>query len=172
MSNAPPTTAADARDLDAMKQAIDASRRALAAGDMPYGAVLMSPSGEVLHVASNNQNSARDCTGHAEMVLVREAESRLGLAALRGATVYASGEPCAMCAGALYWAGVSRVVFGASQADIVAHGGTVLPVGVMEVLGTAQPAVRIEGPVLNEEAVAVLREASLLSPLPQGRGLG
>jgi len=160
MSNAPPPNAADARDLEAMKQAIAASRRALAAGDMPYGAVLMSPAGEVLHVAGNNQNSARDCTGHAEMVLIRQAETRLGLDALRGATVYASGEPCAMCAGALYWAGVSRVVFGASQADIVAHGGTVLPVGVMEVLGTAQPAVRVEGPLLNDEAVAVLREAA------------
>jgi tRNA(Arg) A34 adenosine deaminase TadA len=146
-------------DLAAMRLAIDASRRALAAGDMPYGAVLASPAGEVLHVAGNNQNSARDLTGHAEMVLLREAETRLGLAALRGATVYASGEPCAMCAAAIYWSGVSRVVFAASQADIVATGGTVLPLGVRDVLAGTQPPVRVEGPLLNDEAVAVLREA-------------
>ena len=148
------------RDLAAMRLAIDASRRALAAGDMPYGAVLASASGELLHVAGNRQHSTHDLTGHAEMVLLREAEARLGLDALRGATVYASGEPCAMCAGALYWAGVSRVVFAASQADIVAHGGTVLPVGVREVLAGTRPPVRVEGPLLNDEAVAVLREAA------------
>ena len=143
-----------------MRQAIAAARGALAAGDMPYGAVLASADGQVLHVAGNNQHSARDCTGHAEMVLLREAETRLGLAALRGATVYASGEPCAMCAGALYWAGVARIVFGASQADIVAHGGTVLPVGVAQVLAGTQPPVRVEGPLLREEAIAVLRQAA------------
>lgn len=143
-----------------MRQAIAAARGALAAGDMPYGAVLASADGQVLHVAGNNQHSARDCTGHAEMVLLREAETRLGLAALRGATVYASGEPCAMCAGALYWAGVARIVFGASQADIVAHGGTVLPVGVVQVLAGTQPPVQVEGPLLREEAIAVLRQAA------------
>lgn len=146
-------------DLAAMRQAIDASRRALARGDMPYGAVLVSADGALLHVAGNNQNTAGDCTGHAEMVLVREVQSRLGPAALRGATVYASGEPCAMCAGALHWAGIARVVFGASQADIVAHGGTVLPAGVREVLAGAMPPVRVEGPLLDDEAVAVLRQA-------------
>lgn len=144
-----------------MRQAIEASRRALAAGDMPYGAVLVSPGGDVLHIAGNNQNTARDCTGHAEMVLIREAEARLGLPALKGAAVFASGEPCAMCAGALYWAGITRVVFGATQADIVAHGGTVLPAGVHDVLAGVQPAVVVEGPMLNDEAVAVLREAAV-----------
>ena len=147
-------------DLRAMRLAIDASRRALAAGNMPYGAVLAAPDGQVLLVAGNNQQSARDCTGHAEMVLVREAETTLGLDALRGATVYASGEPCAMCAGALYWAGVARVVYGATQHDIVAHGGTVLPVGVREVLGGVMPPVQVDGPLLNDEAVVVLREAA------------
>ena len=146
-------------DRTAMRLAIDASRRALAAGNMPYGAVLAAPNGDVLLVAGNNQHSARDCTGHAEMVLVREAETRLGLAALRGATVFASGEPCAMCAGALYWAGVARVVYGATQQDIVAHGGTVLPVGVREVLSGVLPPVQVDGPLLDHEAVVVLKEA-------------
>ena len=146
-------------DTAAMRLAIEASQRALEAGNMPFGASLLSASGELLHVAGNNQVTSGDFGGHAEMVLLREAETRLGLAALRGATVYASGEPCAMCAAAIYWSGVSRVVFAASQADIVATGGTVLPLGVRDVLAGTQPPVRVEGPLLNDEAVAVLREA-------------
>jgi tRNA(adenine34) deaminase len=106
----------------------------------------------------------RPYTSHAEMVLVREASSRLGLAALRGSTVYASGEPCAMCSGALFWAGVSRVVYGASN-DVmgaVLGAGDVLPIRCQQVLAGASPAVQVDGPVLAEAAVAVLREAAAL----------
>ena len=89
-------------DHTAMRLAIAASRTALAAGDRPFGATLVSPQGEVLMTAANNQVTTDDVTGHAEMVLVRQASSRFGARALRGATVYASGEPCAMCAGAMF----------------------------------------------------------------------
>ena len=79
-----------------MQTAIDASVTALEAGDMPFGAVLVSADGQGLLVARNNQITAGDCTGHAEMVLVREATRMLGAEKMVGATVYASGEPCAM----------------------------------------------------------------------------
>lgn len=149
-------------DLKPMQLAIDASRAALQAGNSPYGATLVSAGGEVLHVAGNTQQTSGDATNHAEMVLLREAESRLGQAALRGSTVYASGEPCAMCSGALYWAGVSRVVYGASN-DVMAGlmgADTVLPIRCAEVLAGASPAVQVDGPVLAEAAAAVLREAA------------
>ena len=105
----------EATDLEPMRLAIAASRKALDAGNNPYGAVLVSAAGEVLHVATNQQNTDHDITGHAEVVLVREAAARLGAAALAGGTVYASGEPCAMCSGALYWAGIRRIVYAASN---------------------------------------------------------
>src|SRR5450830_489807 len=73
-------------DVKAMRLAIEASAEALADGDMPFGATLVSAQGEILLVAANNQNSAADCTGHAEMVLVRTAQKQLGLSALRGRT--------------------------------------------------------------------------------------
>ena len=147
-------------DLAPMQLAIAASRAALDAGNNPYGATLVSAGGEVLHVAGNNEVSSGDCTGHAEVVLVREASARLGPAALRGSTVYASGEPCAMCSGGLFWAGVRRVVYAASN-EVMAEmfGGDRLPIGCAEVLAGASPPVRVDGPVLAEPALAVLRDA-------------
>jgi tRNA(Arg) A34 adenosine deaminase TadA len=146
-------------DTTAMQLAIAASRRALAAGNRPYGAVLQSAQGRLLHEAANRQVTDADDTAHAEMVLVREAQARLGPDALRGGTVFASGEPCAMCAGALFWAGVRRVVWAASNplmAELL--GGELLPARCAEVLAGAQPPVRVEGPLLEEAAAEVLRQ--------------
>lgn len=150
-------------DHHPMREAIEASRDALRAGDEPYGASLVSSAGDLLMVARNRQHTDRDLTAHAEMVLVRQAQAALGAAALRGATVYASGEPCAMCSGALFWAGVARVVYAAPQADLRATlGGPALPPTAGEVLGQVQPPVAIEGLLLRDEALAVLREAARL----------
>lgn len=144
-------------DVKAMRLAIEASAEALADGDMPFGATLVSPQGEILLVAANNQNSAADCTGHAEMVLVRTAQKQLGLKALRGATVYASGEPCAMCIGAMFWAEIRRVVYAASTVQIgAALGGPQLPARSADVLADASPPMIVEGPLMADEACAVL----------------
>jgi tRNA(Arg) A34 adenosine deaminase TadA len=153
----------DDDDLAPMRAAIAASREAAARGDMPFGAVLVKE-GRALLTALNNQNTARDCTGHAETVLVRAAQRSLGDAALKGSTVYASGEPCAMCAGAMFWAGITRVVYAASapRMDGVL-GGMTLRTRCADVLANASPAVRVDGPLLEDEAVAVL-EASRSSP--------
>ena len=147
-------------DEAAMRRAIAASRAALARGDQPYGAVLVSAQGELLHEAGNREITGADCTAHAETVLVREAQARLGLDALRDSTVYASGEPCAMCAGAMFWAGVRRIVWAAPQ-PLMARlmGGELLPSRCAQVVAGSTPPVRVEGPLLEDEAAAVLREA-------------
>ena len=146
-------------DIEPMRQAIAASRTAFEKGDNPYGAVLVSASGEVLHVATNNQHTDRDSTAHAELVLVREAAARQGAAALVDGTVYASGEPCAMCAGAMYWAGIRRVVFAASN-DVMGtlFGGDTLTIRCAAVFAGASRRVDVDGPVLEEAALAVLRD--------------
>ncbi len=152
-----PITAAD---HEPMRQAIEASREAIAEGNMPFGATLVSPEGSLLWTARNNQITRGDCTGHAELVLVREATAKLGADALRGGTVYASGEPCAMCSGAMFWAGIRRVVFAASQQDIIdALGGEQLPIRSAQVYAGASPAVQVDGPLLGSSAIEVLREA-------------
>lgn len=149
-----------AQDHAAMRLAIGASRAALAAGDNPFGATLASAEGAVLFTARNNQNTTRDCTGHAELVLVREASAALGPQVLRGATVFASGEPCAMCAGAMFWAGIARVVYAAGQEDIAqALGGPQLTTPCADLLAQARPPVAVQGGLLRAEAVAALRGA-------------
>jgi len=140
-----------------MRAAIAASAQARERGDMPFGAVLSAPDGRALMTAMNNQVTTRDCTGHAELVLVRDAQRALGDAALAGATVYASGEPCAMCSGAMFWAGITRVVYAASTPEIdAALGGASLGARCADVLAKAVPGVKVEGPLLGAEAVAVL----------------
>lgn len=149
-------------DLQALQLAIDASAAAAANGDGPFGATLVSADGHQHLVAANNVKTAADCTGHAEMNVLREAQKQWGLPKLRSATLYASGEPCAMCAGALFWAGVSRVVYGATQADVIRLLGAspAMPSNSRMTLAGAQPAVRIDGPLLNDEACAVLRRSA------------
>ena len=102
-----------AQDHAAMRLAIGASRAALAAGDNPFGATLASAEGAVLFTARNNQNTTRDCTGHAEVNAIRAlADRRVPRDVLAGATLYSSAEPCVMCAGAIFWSNIGRVVFG------------------------------------------------------------
>ena len=146
-------------DTSAMHLAIQASQQALDAGNMPFGATLLSATGELLHVAANNQNTSGDFTGHAEMVLLREASMRLGREALRGTTVFASGEPCAMCSGTLFWSGVRRLVFAASQQDLAdCLGGDTLAVTSRDVLERGSRPVMVDGPLCRDEALQVLRQ--------------
>ena len=145
-------------DEAAMALAIQASQTALDSGNMPFGATLLAADGALLHVAGNNQVTSGDFTGHAEMVLLREASMRLGREALRGTTVFASGEPCAMCSGTLFWAGVRRVVYAAAQQDIAdCLGGDTLPITSGQVLAGASREVAVEGPLCRDAAIAVLR---------------
>lgn len=142
---------------DFMRLAIEQSDRAFEAGNLPFGAALVRD-GALLLLAQNNQVTERDPTGHAEVVLLRSACSNAGPNFARGATVYASGEPCAMCTGAMFWAGVQRVVFAATQADIIAAlGGPALPIRTAEVLANATPPLVVVGGVQRAAAVAVLQ---------------
>lgn len=129
---------------------------------------MVGTDGQALLVAQNNQNTSGDCTGHAEMVLVRRAQAELGARALRGATVYASGEPCAMCAGALFWAGVGQVVFAAAQPDMAAAAGrrAAARARCADLLAAAEPPVPVIGGVLAAEAMAVIAQARLGSGAP------
>jgi tRNA(adenine34) deaminase len=145
------------KEAEFMQLAIVASQRAVVNGDTPFGATLVRD-GIVLHVSGNNQVTTSDCTGHAEVVLLRESASKHGLAALRGATVYASGEPCAMCAAAMFWAGVARVVFAATTQDIIdALGPPFLRLRCSEVMNSGDRVVPVDGPLLRHDAVAVLQ---------------
>jgi tRNA(adenine34) deaminase len=99
-------------DVDAMGLALDAARLAASAGEVPVGAVLLRD-GQPLAVAGNRREADRDPTAHAEILVLREAAELLGTWRLDGTELVVTLEPCAMCAGALVAARVSRLVFGA-----------------------------------------------------------
>jgi tRNA(adenine34) deaminase len=97
----------------AMGAALDVARSALAAGEVPIGAVVLDPSGAVIASAHNEREALRDPTAHAEVVALRRAGAALGAWQLSGCTLVVTVEPCTMCAGALVLARVARLVFGA-----------------------------------------------------------
>lgn len=101
-----------------LKQSIDLARRARERGNHPFGSVLVDRSGRVLLEGENTVVTERDCTGHAESNLMREATQHYSPEQLAGSTLYASTEPCAMCAGAIFWGGVRRVVFALSSEQL------------------------------------------------------
>lgn len=96
-----------------MELALEEARAAAAAGEVPVGAVLVDEQGRVLARAHNLVERLQDPTAHAELLAIRDAAQRLGAKRLVGAALYVTLEPCAMCAQAIAFARLRRVVFGA-----------------------------------------------------------
>lgn len=143
-----------------MRRAIAIARRAREHGNHPFGALLADAAGTVLVEAENTVITAADVTGHAETNLVRRASAQLDAATRAAATLYTSTEPCAMCAGAIYWAGISRVVFGLREGELRALTGSdprnpTLALPCREVFARGQRPIEVIGPVLEDEARAV-----------------
>jgi tRNA(Arg) A34 adenosine deaminase TadA len=115
----------DAADDRWMNVAFAEAEAAAARGEVPIGAVLVGPNpGEMLASAGNATIETSDPTAHAEMLVIRSAASRLGNERLTGATLYVTLEPCAMCAGAISFARIKRLVYAAAdpKGGAVAHG--------------------------------------------------
>ena len=98
-----------------MGSALIEARKAAEAGEVPVGAVLVDPRGEIVARAGNRTRRDCDPTAHAEILVIRAAAAALGQERLGGYTLYVTLEPCAMCAGALAHARISRVVYGAAD---------------------------------------------------------
>jgi len=99
-----------------LRQAIELSRSAVRHGNEPFGACLVSKSGELLLTAENTiYVPVTDVTCHAETNLVRLATQKLKPEILKDCTLYTSTEPCLMCTGAIQWSGIRRIVYGVSK---------------------------------------------------------
>ena len=135
-----------------MAEAIRLATEARNRGDEPFGALLVSDDESILE-ARNAVNTDADVTQHAELRLISKASRRLPAAAVAAASLYTSTEPCAMCCGAIYWAGVRHVVYGFPAHRLEAlTGGVGIHRSSRDVLGDATGVVRIDGPVLEEAA--------------------
>lgn len=99
--------------VEPMRLALEEARGALATGDVPIGAVVLDPAGEVIGRGRNIREAVGDPTGHAEVVAIREAAAAVGEWRLSGCTLLVTLEPCTMCAGAIVLSRLSRLVFAA-----------------------------------------------------------
>lgn len=127
------------KDDEFMRKALDEARAAYDAGEIPVGAVIVCR-GRIISRAHNLTETLNDVTAHAEMQAITSAANALGGKYLSGCTLYVTVEPCPMCAGAIGWAQISRVVFGAPDekrgyrryAPDVLHPKAVVVGGVLE----------------------------------------
>lgn len=110
-----------------MDEALEEARAAGARGEVPVGAVLISPEGRILARAGNRTRELNDPTAHAEMLVIREACAVLGTERLPGTSLYVTLEPCAMCAAAIAAARIAKLYYGAEdpKSGGVAHGARV-----------------------------------------------
>jgi tRNA(adenine34) deaminase len=143
---------ATAEDKQFMRMAIEEARQ----GDFPFGAVIVRD-GAVIARGRNLGRTTGDPTAHGEMVAIRRGVADLGAQALRGATLYTSGEPCAMCMGAILWCGISRLVFAASMAQLATKIDQIM-VTSGEIAANAKfDPIVIVGGVLAEEAMQLFQ---------------
>jgi tRNA(Arg) A34 adenosine deaminase TadA len=147
-----------------LRHAFDVARRAQRNGNHPFGAILVGPDGVVLIEAENGYLPDRDMTGHAERLLATQASKAHAPDVLARCTIYASAEPCAMCAGAIYWAGIGRVVYGLTERRLKGMTGNhpenpTLDLPCRTVLGAGQRLVEVVGPLLEDEAAALHADA-------------
>lgn len=158
---------------DAMQVAEDDRRRVeatigdafdVAEGNLPFAAMVVGQDGEVLARVRNSIGTDCDPTAHAELKAIRLAAQAVGRQdGLAGATLYASTEPCAMCAGAAHWAGLSRIVFGLGGRRLREIYGADVPfrslaVPAATVVGAGVNSIELVGPLCEEMATGPHKE--------------
>ncbi|WP_316187223.1 MULTISPECIES: nucleoside deaminase [unclassified Bradyrhizobium] len=152
------------RDTHFLRHSFAIARRATSNGNHPFGAVLIAADGRVLIEAENGYMPAHDATAHAERLVATQACVSLAPEIRAAATLYSSAEPCAMCAGAIYWAGIGRVVYGLGERRLRGLTGNhpenpTLDLPCRDVFASGQRATEVVGPLLEEEA-ATLHEGA------------
>jgi tRNA(Arg) A34 adenosine deaminase TadA len=157
------STMLSAFDEKYLRQAIALSVSSRACGNHPFGALLVSPEGEVLLTAENRGPEDHDSTAHAERLLMTEASKTFNSEVLSKATMYTSAEPCAMCAGAAYWVGIAKVVYALSETRLKALIGPhpenlTMNLPCRTVFAAGQRPIAVVGPALEDEALTVHKD--------------
>lgn len=144
-----------------LRRAFAVAERARQGGDHPFGCILVDAQGQVVLEQGNGYTAeGGDMTAHAERLLATRASKRFPPAVLASHTMYTSAEPCAMCAGAVYWSGIGRVVFGQSEHSLKEMTGNhpenpTLDLPCRAVFAAGQRPVAVIGPLLEAEAAAL-----------------
>lgn len=152
-------TLVSSADEEFLRHAIALAARARENGNHPFGSLVLTADGRVVE-GLNTVVTEHDPTGHAETNAVRNASRVLSTEELRASTLYTSTEPCAMCAGAIYWAGIPRVVYALPESALRAmvpaqDGEPTMDLPCREVFARGGRPVAVAGPALESEAAAV-----------------
>lgn len=148
-------------DEQFLRAALALSQRSRDARRHPFAAIVADKHGMIIAEAMNDSLPPNgDPTRHAELVAAATAARVHGATVCAGATLYSSAEPCAMCAGAIYWSGIARVVYGLSETRLLAITGShpenpTLSLPCREVFARGQRAVEVLGPALEDEAAVI-----------------
>ncbi len=143
-----------------LRRANAVAQRAMSSGHHPFGAILVGPDHETVLLEQGNLGPVN----HAEAVLARAAATQFQPEHLWGCTLYTTVEPCAMCAGTLYWANIGRLVFGMEEHRLLAFTGShpenpTLDLPCRELFARGQKAIEVTGPVPEAEAeIAALHQ--------------
>ncbi|MGA9533517.1 MAG: nucleoside deaminase [Anaerolineales bacterium] len=145
------------RDEELLRRTFALATAARGAGNHPFGALLADPNGDIVLEALNTVVIDGDVTAHAERNLITKASMELGADSLREHTLYSSTEPCPMCAGAIHWGGVGRIVYGLSQEGLYAMSASGDPaesflLGCRQVFAASGHDVKVVGPCLEAGA--------------------
>lgn len=142
-----------------LRRAIAVAARSRKNGNHPFGALLVDEQGKLLLEAENSVVTQQDCTGHAELNLMRAASQQYEPGFLAGCTLYTSTEPCPMCTAAIFWGDVRRVVYGLSEArlyDLIGEDSQeVLRMPSRELLKHGRKDIEVIGPLIEDEALSV-----------------
>jgi tRNA(Arg) A34 adenosine deaminase TadA len=146
----------DERDTEFLRASFAVARNARKKGNHPFGALLVDEHGHIVMEAENTVVTTGDCTGHAEANLIRMASRTYERDFLVRCTIYTSTEPCPMCAGAIFWANVGRVVYGLSEESLYemigAESQEVLFMPCREIFAGGNKQIEVIGPMLEHEA--------------------
>jgi len=151
----------NATDIKFLRLSNEVAKRAIALGNHPFGAVLVAPDRETILLTQCNI----DTVNHAESTLARIAASNFTPDYLWDCTLYTAVEPCCMCAGTLYWANIGRVVYGMSEARLLActgnhHENPTMSLPASRVFAHGQKNIVLVGPVYEvEEETLSLQQA-------------
>jgi tRNA(Arg) A34 adenosine deaminase TadA len=141
-----------------LRESFAVAKQARESGDHPFGSVLADKDGNILRRQGNGYSAeGADRTAHAEKLLATWAAKNMSLGELKDCTLYTSAEPCAMCSGSIYWAGIGRVVFGQTEHDLKVQTGAheenpTLDLPCRIIFEAGQRSTEVVGPLLEEES--------------------
>lgn len=139
-----------------MKIAVELARKSLRTGNYGFGTVIVKDDA-IIAQAHDTERTDADSTAHAEMNAIREASKKLGKN-LKGCTLFSTHEPCPMCASAIVWSGIKKVVFGYSIADAIGQGRSRIEIGCEEIFKRSGSGIEKETGVLQDECALLYNE--------------